>query len=408
MKLARSSSGRKKGRDRKRAAKKRRPPLWAVTLVPILVAAALAVFFLMHQGTPRGWLDSLVEQEPPPDPTIHALRVESAARDALTDLGVAEEQLSIEGLEADGRSSGPTVWEAPLAPGVSLEKANLALTNAVKGANGRVLDALESKTKRGARRCLTLAVAADSTQCLEIQLYEVPQPKKDRALQPARLAVVIGGLGPALDDLTRRFIECPWPLTLAVIPSREASAEIARLARANGKEVLLHLPMEPRGYPRVDPGEGAILVDQSPKEIARMVRSHIRELGGAAGVVNYMGSAGSCDRDVMRSILLEVRKDGLFFVDNSTSVHSVASETAAELDVPCLVNSLFLEEGAEGSGLLERRMAKAEGIALQRGKAVVMGTASAALLDLLAGRVPGYESKGIVLVKASELLEDTK
>jgi polysaccharide deacetylase 2 family uncharacterized protein YibQ len=290
---------------------------------------------------------------------------------------------------------------------VSLEKANLAVTAAVENASGRVVDAVESKTKRKGRRCLTLAVAADSISCLELRLYEIRQSKKDRMSAPASLVIVVGGLGHELDDLTKRLIECPLPLTLAVFPRQKASADIARLAHAKGKEVLLHLPMEPRSYPRVDPGVGAILVDHSSREIRRMVRSHLGALACASGIVNYMGSAGTRDRDVMRSVLQETKRGGLFFLDSSTSVHSVAKETAVEVGVPYLINDLFLEEGEEGSGLLKQRIARAEGLALERGRAVVIARPTASLLELLADRARGYGSRGIVLAKASDLLEDS-
>jgi polysaccharide deacetylase 2 family uncharacterized protein YibQ len=105
--------------------------------------------------------------------------------------------------------------------------------------------------------------------------------------------------------------------------------------------------------------------------------------------------------------LQEIKRSGLFFIDNSTSVHSVARETADKLGVDCLVNDLFLEEGAKGSGLLKKRLASAEDLALQRGKAVVMAKPTASLLELLAERAGGYASRGIVLAKASELLEDS-
>jgi polysaccharide deacetylase 2 family uncharacterized protein YibQ len=406
MKLARSSS-KSRRRKTKGRAKKRRVPVWAVLLVVFLAAATIVLLQSTRLEEGRLWLESLREEEPPPDPALLALRVEQAARDALSDLGVAEEQLSVEGVEADGSRSGPVLWEAPLPPGVSLEKANLSVTAAVESVSGRVVDAVEEKVRRKGRRRLTLAVAVDSLRCLELRLHEVRKSKTARTPSPAHLVIVVGGLGRELDSLAKRLIECPFQLTLAVLPGREASAEVARYAHAHGKEVLLHLPMEPRGYPGVDPGAGAILVHHSGREIWRLVRSHIGELDHASGVVNYMGSAGTRDRDVMRAALQEIKRSGLFFIDNSTSVHSVARETADKLGVDCLVNDLFLEEGAKGSGLLKKRLASAEDLALQRGKAVVMAKPTASLLELLAERAGGYASRGIVLAKASELLEDS-
>ena len=403
--MARSPSKRKSGGTKTRG-KKRAVPVWAATLVVFLVAATLAILYFTRLETGLLPFDVFRAEEPRPDPAMRLLRIEQGARDALADLGVAEEQLSIEGVEADGTRSGPALWEAPLPPGVFLEEANASVTVAVENASGRVVDAVESKGGGQYRRRLTMAVAADSVLCLELNLYEARRSKNLRGSPSARLAIVVGELGPELNSLTTDIIECPLPLTLAVLPNHKSSKEIARLAHAHGKEVLLHLPMEPKGYPRVNPGKGAVLVHHSQAEIRGLLRSHIEELAYASGVVNYMGSAGTRDRDVMRAALRETKRKGLFFLDGTTSVDSVVRETAEELGVACLINDLFLEEGRHGKGLLNKRIVRAEDLALQRGKAVVIAEPSASLLELLTDRAGKYASRGIVLAKASELLED--
>jgi len=276
----------------------------------------------------------------------------------------------------------------------------------VEGAAGRIVDGREWKAKRTRRRCLTLIAAADSIPCLELRLYETAGPRKGAARAAAQLAIVVGGMGRELDVVAVRLIESPLNISFAVLPCHPDSKETARLAGSHGKEVLLHLPVEPRGYPRVDPGEGAVLLDQSGREIRRLVRNHVDDLECVSGVVNYMGSAGTRDRDLMRALLGEIAKEGLFFIDSSASASSVGCETAAALGVPCLQNDLFLEGGREGSGLLEKRMDHAESIALQRGVALVMASPTEELLEAISSRAGTYESKGIVLVKVSDLIKD--
>jgi polysaccharide deacetylase 2 family uncharacterized protein YibQ len=335
-----------------------------------------------------------------------ALRVQQAAMQALSDLGVAEEQLSVEDGSADGAGPGPGVWEAPLPPGVSLEKANLCVTNAVIAAEGRILDGREWRDRRKRRRCLTLIAAADSTPSLELRLFETTGGRAEAGRSAKKLAIVVGEMGRSLDDVARRLIESPHEISFAVLPGFPDSEETARLAGSCGKEVLLHLPMEPKGYPRVDPGPGAVLLDLSDREIRRLVKRHIEDLRAVSGVVNYMGSAGTRDRDLMRAVLEEMARGGLFFMDSSASAHSVGCETAAAVGVPCLQNDLFLEGGHEGADLLKKRMDRAERIALQRGTALVMASPTTELLEIISSRAGSYESKGIVLVRASDLIEN--
>ena len=381
-------------------------PFFAVLLVVVLVAATLVVLYLTKFEDARHWFVSGVGREEPADPALLALRVEQGAMEALRELGVARDQLSVEGADADGAGSGLQVWEAPLPAGVPLEKANLALTKAVEGAGGRILDGREWRAKRDRRRCLTLVAAVDSIACLELSLYEAADSGKVQERPLARLAVVMTEMGRELDGVARRAIQSPLALTIAVLPGHPASGETARIACQSGKEVLLHLPMEPMNYPRRDPGEGAVLLDHSAREIRRRVRGHLKEIGCARGVMSYMGSAAMRDRDLMHAALGEIKEDGLFFLDGSGSVHSVVLDTAGGLGVPCLLSVIPLETDDGDSGLMAKRMEGAERVALQRGKALVVAKPTDKLLELLASRAGGYGPRGIALVKASDLLED--
>src|SRR6185295_6960900 len=84
----------------------------------------------------------------------------------------------------------------------------------------------------------------------------------------ARIAILIDDLGndrAAVD----RIAAWTWPVSTAVLPALPDSAETARELERSGKEILLHLPMEPKGFPQVRPGPGVVLRSQSDEEIAR-------------------------------------------------------------------------------------------------------------------------------------------
>ncbi len=351
------------------------------------------------------WFESNFGRKTQGDPALLALHVKQNVHAALMDLGVTEDRITSEAADADGAGAGPVMWEAPLPPDISLEKANLAVTKAAEGADGRVVDGREWRGRPGRRRFLTLAVAADSAVCLELLLYETEGTEKTDEKE-ARLAVVLVEAGRDLDSATRRLIESPLPLAVAVLPARPASEETARLARDNGKEVLLHLPMEPAGFPRRDPGSGAVLLDHSEDEIRGLIRLHLEKLGHVSGVVNYMGSAFMRDRDLMRAALLEVKARGLYFMESPSSIESVLPETAGKLGVPWFRADLFLESSGKGSKALAGRLDRAERVALQRGEATVLSAPTEELLELLTSRAAGYEERGIVMVKPSDLMGD--
>lgn len=403
--MARSSS---KSRLRRTPGKSkdRGAPVLAIVLVLFFAAATPAVLYLSRSEDARVWFESNLRREGSADPTLLALRVERSAMSALLELGVDEEELSVEGVEADGTGSGLKMWKASLPPGLSLEIANLAVTKAVKSVSGRILDGREWRSGRPKRRSLTLIAGVDSIPCLEIALYETQGAESGGAPAGARLAIVVGEMGLKLGDLEVRLIESPLALTVAVLPGLPASEETARLAEANGKEVLLHLPMEPMGYPRRNPGEATLLLDQPAKEIKKRVRDYLKEIEPAAGVMNYMGSAFMRDRDLMRAALGEMNKKGVYFLDCSGSAHSVAREMAAGLDTPCIFDSGIIDARDSDPDRLRALMDRAERLALRRGTALILAKPTEALLEALLSRSGEYDSRGIGLVAASSLLED--
>ena len=73
-----------------------------------------------------------------------------------------------------------------------------------------------------------------------------------------RVAIVIDDLGNELWP-AERIASWREPVAGAVLPELRWSADSARALTRGDKQILLHLPMEPEGYPRVRPGPGVIL-----------------------------------------------------------------------------------------------------------------------------------------------------
>jgi len=163
-----------------------------------------------------------------------------------------------------------------------------------------------------------------------------------KPLQMKVLAVIIDDIGhnhPAAYP----FINMDLPVALAFLPGRPFSRELAAEAASRGKTILLHLPMEPEGYPGVDPGPGAILVSQSPREIRKTLEEDIASVPGIVGVNNHMGSRATADSRVMRTVLELLGEKGLFFIDSRTTPESVALDLARELGVPSVRRNVFLD-----------------------------------------------------------------
>jgi len=229
-----------------------------------------------------------------------------------------------------------------------------------------------------------------------------PSARNAPAGEP-RLAIVIDDLGNELAP-ARRLAGWPEPVAGAVLPGLAFSAASARALSEGGKQVLLHLPMEPQGFPRVRPGPGVILRAQSDGEITQTLEADLATVPGAAGVNNHMGSAATADPRVMRAVARVLSHRGLFFVDSRTTDATVAERTAEEESVPSARRRVFLDDVATEAAVKER-LDEALERARTEGSAIAIGHPYPATLAVLERELPTAGEKGVKLVKVGELVK---
>jgi polysaccharide deacetylase 2 family uncharacterized protein YibQ len=164
-------------------------------------------------------------------------------------------------------------------------------------------------------------------------------------VQPLKMKVV----AVIIDDVghsklaARPFIEMDYPVALSILPGRTFSRDLAAEAAQRGKTILLHLPMEPEGYPGIDPGPGAILLSQSREEIREVLERDLASIPGVVGINNHMGSRATTDPMVMETVLDLINKKELFFIDSRTSPETIALKLAREMGIPSAKRDVFLD-----------------------------------------------------------------
>ncbi len=234
-----------------------------------------------------------------------------------------------------------------------------------------------------------------------------PPPARPRAArvegEPGLAAIVIDDLGNELGP-AERIASWKAPVAGAVLPGVAFSAASARALARGGKEVLLHLPMEPAGYPKARPGPGVILRSQSDAEIVRILENDLATVPGAVGVNNHMGSAATADPRVMRVVAGVLSDRGLFFLDSRTTEATVAERTAEEASVPSISRRVFLDD-VETEEAIVKQFAEFVRRAREEGSAVAIGHPYPATLAVLEREMPGLEKKGVKLVRVGELVK---
>jgi polysaccharide deacetylase 2 family uncharacterized protein YibQ len=233
-----------------------------------------------------------------------------------------------------------------------------------------------------------------------------PRPQvllPEQAESLPRIAILIDDLGndsAAVERISR------WrtPFSAAVLPALAGSAPAARQLEASGVEVLLHLPMEPRGFPSVRPGPGVLLLAQTDDELGHILEADLDTVPGAVGVNNHMGSAATADPRVMRVIMKVLARRRLFFVDSRTTDATVGEAEARAAGVRAVSRRVFLDDVATEPAI-ERSLAELASRARREGSAVAIGHPHAATLAVLERELPRLQREGVKLVRVGELVK---
>lgn len=202
----------------------------------------------------------------------------------------------------------------------------------------------------------------------------------------------------------RELLEVDAPITVAVLPHLKNSKQVATEAHKNGREVLLHLPMEPRDTGNYDPGEGALLTAMAEDEVVRVLKTAIEGVPFLSGVNNHMGSKFTADEELMRVVLKVVKESGIYFLDSKTTEASVASTVAKELGVKTASRNIFLDNRRDEEyirGQFSELIAEAG----KNGRAVAIGHPYPETIAVLTELVPQLKDQGVEVVALSELVE---
>ncbi len=200
---------------------------------------------------------------------------------------------------------------------------------------------------------------------------ETGQPVPPPSPGSPRMAVVIDDLGDSV-SFAKALLDLDFPITLAILPYRPHSADVDALGARHGAEILLHQPMQPQGYPGVNPGRGALLTGMTAERIRSIVDENLSQTPHASGVNNHMGSRFTEDVSGMTVVLEHLRGKNLFFLDSLTTHKSGVPAAAAKTGSDYRRRYVFLDNARDARAIL-RQLKTAEALAVKTGQALAIG-----------------------------------
>ncbi len=186
-----------------------------------------------------------------------------------------------------------------------------------------------------------------------------------------RIGIIIDDLGYD-GSLAKAFMKVDLPLTFSVLPFTPNTRLIALRARKEGRETMLHLPMEPINYPAINPGDGVLLVSMDKEMILEILNRNLSHIPFVAGVNNHMGSRFTEHEEKMTIVLAELKARGLYFIDSRTSGNSAAFRVARKMALRAACRDIFLDNDLSDNAL-KIQMERLLSLARHKGRAIGIG-----------------------------------
>lgn len=250
------------------------------------------------------------------------------------------------------------------------------------------------------KRWLALSITLTTLLTPSFIYAESEQAEFKQADRGTYVAIIIDDIGHSLRD-GRRALLLPGHLTYSILPFGRHSTRLARQARKQGKEVMLHVPMQNISERHM---EADVLTDSlSRAEFARELDILLGQIPDVRGVNNHMGSFLTQQAKPMGWFLEEIKRRQLYFIDSRTTPKTVALSIAIQKHILTGSRDVFLdnERSTYAIDLAFQRLIR---IAKRKGTAIAIGHPHAATIRYLDMALPLLELHDIKLIPASILI----
>lgn len=238
-------------------------------------------------------------------------------------------------------------------------------------------------------------------QELRLELrYRVPIEVTSRR---PKIAIIMDDMGRSINTF-QKLLDLDLIVTPAIMPETASATKAALLFQDAGREYMIHIPMQPKNYPAINPGRNALLLGQSETETRQLVRHYMEKVPGAAGGNNHMGSGYTQSRTAMRIVLDELQQASLFFIDSKTIGNSVAYDEARRMKLPTAARQIFLDNKDDVT-YIRQQIRKMVRMSDDRGEVIAICHPHSETLQALRQELPWLKQQQVDFVAASVLVK---
>jgi len=307
--------------------KKKRSNLW---IVPAAALVLLAAFGLRHfVGRPQ-------------KPALPEIPKSQASRPATGDIQSLLETLTDQGFVVRVLSPGADSsrnFLIYIPPGYPLVQANLMITRLALAENYTPAKSLENRK----RQRLDLAFISRDSLALNITVLKKRAPAENISNLP-KIALVLYFWPPEKPSLSGQFDKIAAIKTLVIKGNY----------RRKDREAICTATLEPKGYPKNDPGPNTILVDDPSGKIKNKLDDAATAADEPAGLYLWQGSRAVEDARITDMITSYCSRNQLILIEPYPSAQSLVKKSAAGNACLYITPDLIIDPQASANGCLSQ------------------------------------------------------
>jgi len=223
----------------------------------------------------------------------------------------------------------------------------------------------------------------------------------DTADPHPKIGLLLAGFAMSESESEEAVRSLPAAVSFAVSPYAFRPQGLLDLARAQGHELLVSIPMEPQGYPLDDPGNRALMTTATEAVNANRLEWTLTRIQGYVGATGALGDLRgerfAASAESMGLVLNELTRRGLLYVDPRPGaprpVHAIGRSVDLVIDEPAVRPQI------------EARLAELEQIARDHGAALgLVELPRPVTVDRIAVWARALGERGLTLTPVSALV----
>ena len=218
------------------------------------------------------------------------------------------------------------------------------------------------------------------------------------------IAIIMDDMGLLLNS-GLEAISLSGDITYSFLPYTPYANTLAMRAYRQGKEIMLHAPMQSLHINLPDTDELSLKLPED--SLITHFSRQLLEIPNISGINNHKGSLLTQKPEIMQTIM-QVIKDypgrQLFFVDSLTTESSVAAKIAELNQVPTITRDIFLDHDYQ-AGTIRQQFIKMVNLAKRQGFALGIAHPRKLTLNILRNELGRLEDYGVELITVSAMIE---